>query len=240
MKSPQNYIIFPLDVSTVKEAARYIELLSESVGMFKVGLELFIQAGPEIIRIIQSSGSAEIFLDLKLHDIPNTVADASRAAVSMGVDMFNLHIGGGMRMMQAAVEAARDEADRIGIPPPILLGVTVLTSLDEDEMRRIYGTERSIRDQVAHMAEMAKSTGLNGVVASPLEIDVIRDRCGEDFTIVTPGVRPEWFGRGDQKRVMTPSQALRAGADYIVVGRPIYASDDPRGAAFKIIEEIEG
>jgi len=209
------------------------------ISFYKIGLRLFTLGGPRIISKLKEM-DVKLFLDLKLHDIPNTVADASRAAVSMGVDMFNLHIGGGMRMMQAAVEAARDEADRIGIPPPILLGVTVLTSLDEDEMRRIYGTERSIRDQVAHMAEMAKSTGLNGVVASPLEIDVIRDRCGEDFTIVTPGVRPEWFGRGDQKRVMTPSQALRAGADYIVVGRPIYASDDPRGAAFKIIEEIEG
>jgi len=209
------------------------------ISFYKIGLRLFTLGGPRIISKLKEM-DVKLFLDLKLHDIPNTVADASRAAVSMGVDMFNLHIGGGMRMMQAAVEAARDEADRIGIPPPILLGVTVLTSLDEDEMRRIYGTERSIRDQVAHMAEMAKSAGLNGVVASPLEIDVIRDRCGEDFTIVTPGVRPEWFERGDQRRVMTPSQALRAGADYIVVGRPIYASDDPRGAAFKIIEEIEG
>ena len=213
--------------------------LSDLISFYKVGLRLFTLGGPRIISRLKEMG-VKLFLDLKLHDIPNTVADASRAAVSMGVDMFNLHIGGGMKMMRAAVEAAHDEADRIGILPPILLGVTILTSLDEDEMREIYGTERSIRDQVVHMAEMAKSAGLDGVVASPLEIGVIRDRCGGNFTVVTPGVRPEWFGRGDQRRVMTPSQALRAGADYIVVGRPIYASDDPRGAAFKIIEEIEG
>ncbi|MCD6507135.1 orotidine-5'-phosphate decarboxylase [Candidatus Poribacteria bacterium] len=232
-------LILALDVESPQKAADLVRRLSDLISFYKIGLRLFTLGGPRIISKLKEM-DVKLFLDLKLHDIPNTVADASRAAVSMGVDMFNLHIGGGMRMMQAAVEAARDEADRIGIPPPILLGVTVLTSLDEDEMRRIYGTERSIRDQVAHMAEMAKSAGLNGVVASPLEIDVIRDRCGEDFTIVTPGVRPEWFERGDQRRVMTPSQALRAGADYIVVGRPIYASDDPRGAAFKIIEEIEG
>ena len=213
--------------------------LSDLISFYKVGLRLFTLGGPRIISRLKEMG-VKLFLDLKLHDIPNTVADASRAAVSMGVDMFNLHIGGGMKMMRAAVEAAHDEADRIGILPPILLGVTILTSLDEDEMREIYGTERSIRDQVVHMAEMAKSAGLDGVVASPLEIGVIRDRCGGNFTVVTPGVRPEWFGRGDQRRVMTPSQALRAGADYIVVGRPIYASDDPREAAFKIIEEIEG
>ncbi len=222
-----------------QKAVDLVRRLSDLISFYKVGLRLFTLGGPRIISRLKEMG-VKLFLDLKLHDIPNTVADASRAAVSMGVDMFNLHIGGGMKMMRAAVEAAHDEADRIGILPPILLGVTILTSLDEDEMREIYGTERSIRDQVVHMAEMAKSAGLDGVVASPLEIGVIRDRCGGNFTVVTPGVRPEWFGRGDQRRVMTPSQALRAGADYIVVGRPIYASDDPREAAFKIIEEIEG
>jgi len=226
-------------VESPQKAVDLVRRLSDLISFYKVGLRLFTLGGPRIISRLKEMG-VKLFLDLKLHDIPNTVADASRAAVSMGVDMFNLHIGGGMKMMRAAVEAAHDEADRIGILPPILLGVTILTSLDEDEMREIYGTERSIRDQVVHMAEMAKSAGLDGVVASPLEIGVIRDRCGGNFTVVTPGVRPEWFGRGDQRRVMTPSQALRAGADYIVVGRPIYASDDPREAAFKIIEEIEG
>lgn len=216
-----------------------MERLSDLISFYKIGLRLFILGGPRIVERLKGMG-VRIFLDLKFHDIPNTVADASRAAVSMGVDMFNLHVGGGVRMMRAAVEAAHDEADRIGIPPPILLGVTVLTSLDEGEMREIYGTRGTIKDRVAHMAGMAKSAGLDGVVASPLEIDVIRDRCGGNFKIVTPGVRPGWFGRGDQRRVMTPSEALRAGADYIVVGRPIYASDDPREAALKIIEEMEG
>lgn len=228
-----------MDVESPQKAADLVRRLSDLISFYKIGLRLFTLTGPWIISQLKGMG-VKLFLDLKFHDIPNTVADVSRAAVSMGVDMFNLHIGGGMRMMRAAVEAAHDEADRIGIPPPVLLGVTVLTSLDEEEMRGIYGTGRSTSEQVAHMAEMARSAGLDGVVASPLEIEVIRDRCGGDLTIVTPGVRPRWFGRGDQRRVMTPSEALRAGADYIVVGRPIYASDDPREATLKIIEEIEG
>lgn len=227
-----------LDVRGPHRAIELAGRLSDLISFYKVGLHLFTLGGTQIVSQLKDLG-VKVFLDLKFHDIPNTVADASRAAVSMGVDMFNLHVGGGAEMMRAAVEAAHDEADRIGVEPPILLGVTILTSLDDARLKEIYGTGRSVAEQVAHMAEMAREEGLDGVVASPLEIGLIRERCGEDFTIVTPGIRPRWAAKGDQRRVMTPAEAIKAGADYIVIGRPIYTAADPAEAALKIIEEIE-
>lgn len=234
MKTPQNYIIFPLDVATVKEAARYIALLSDSVGMFKVGLELFIQAGPEIIRIIQSSGSAEIFLDLKLHDIPVTVERAMSRVADLGVKFATVHCGESSRMLEAAVAGG---GSAVGV-----LGVTVLTSISPNEIasagfKDAYSSDMSAI--VRKRAEMAKAAGCVGVVCSGHEVKMIKAAFGKDFCAITPGIRPAWqIGNDDQRRIVTPSDAVKNGSDYLVIGRPIRDSDDPVAAAKRIADEI--
>jgi len=235
MKSPQNYIIFPLDVSTVKEAARYIELLSESVGMFKVGLELFIQAGPEIIRIIQSSGSAEIFLDLKLHDIPMTVERAMGRVADLGVKFATVHCGESSRMLEAAVAGG---GSAVGV-----LGVTVLTSISAEEIAAAGYKDAYSSDLAALVhkrAEMANAAGCAGVVCSGHEVKMIKEMFGKDFCAVTPGIRPAWqAGNDDQRRIVTPAEAVKNGSDYLVIGRPIRDAKDPVEAAKRVAEEIE-
>ncbi|MDK2820712.1 MAG: orotidine-5-phosphate decarboxylase [Clostridia bacterium] len=212
--------------------------LSPYVGMFKVGLEFYTSNGPDAIRMVKEHGG-RVFADLKLHDIPNTVAGAARALVRLGVDMLNVHAAGGSSMLKAAVAAVREEAEAAQCSPPILLAVTVLTSLDEEALRKEVGIERKVEEQVINWARLAQDCGLDGVVASPKEIKAIRQACGPEFVIVTPGIRPLGFQQADQRRVMTPAEALKEGASYMVIGRPITASPDPVAAAQNIEKELE-
>jgi orotidine-5'-phosphate decarboxylase len=229
-------LIVALDVDTYEEAARLIDILKEDVDIFKVGIAPFTAFGDALLCKL-SEENKKVFLDLKFHDIPNTVRNAARAAASRGVFMMNFHCLGGEEMLQAAREGAEQ-----GAPDgerPILLGVTILTSMDESGMRKL-GFGGSLGDKVMELAGSASKAGLDGVVASAHEVQGIRKNLGRDFVIVTPGVRPEWAAKGDQKRVMTPSAAVAAGADHVVVGRPIIKDDDPRAAARRILEEMEG
>jgi orotidine-5'-phosphate decarboxylase len=235
-KSAKDYIVFPLDVASLKEAAHYVEALSEWVGMFKVGLELFIQTGPEIIRIIQKSGTARIFLDLKLHDIPETVYRAMSRIAEMGVAYTTVHCGESPRMLDAAVKGG---SGRVGV-----LAVTVLTSITAEDIQASGFKEKFTMDMtklVVQRAEAAKSAGCAGVVCSGREVQKIKDVLGKDFVAVTPGIRPEWGtgGKDDQRRIVTPAEAVRRGADFLVIGRPIRDAEDPAAAAQAIAEEIE-
>ena len=231
--SAQNKLCLALDVDTFEDAKALIDSLQSSVGMFKVGKQLFTRVGPKIVDYIQSKGS-EVFLDLKFHDIPSTVRKAAYAVSDMGVALFNVHAMGGKDMMEGAAQGIQDaESSKSKV-----LGVTVLTSMDQETLSKDLKVNDSVEKYVIHLAKLAKSSGLNGVVASPHEIKLIREHCGKDFLIVTPGIRPEWANKGDQKRIMTPRQAIEAGADYIVVGRPITKADDPVIAAEKILQEM--
>ena len=226
-------IVVPLDVSSLDEARRLIDTLSEVIGYFKIGSELFTAAGPDAVHAVRNAG-CRVFLDLKYYDIPNTVAGAVKIAVSLSVDMLNMHILGGRAMMESAVAAARESAS-----PPILLGVTVLTSYDELGWKKT-GFSKSISETVPDMAMQAKKAGLDGVVCSPREVKELRPLMGDEFVLVTPGVRPSWAKAQDQRRIMTPKEAVAAGSDYLVIGRPITADPDPREAAKRVIEELEG
>ena len=228
-------IIFALDVNGLAEIDRFAGLLSDKVGMFKIGKELFTATGPEAVRTVQRHGG-QVFLDLKYHDIPNTVAKAMVEAARMGVQLTNLHALGGAEMMETAATAVRKE---FGDQRPRLLAVTILTSSTEETLRGV-GIEQPVKDMVVRLARLAHNAGMDGVVASPQEIDLIRAACGPDFLIVTPGVRPSFASVDDQKRIMTPGEAVAAGADYLVIGRPIAKAADPRGAADLIVDEIVG
>ncbi len=234
---PQNQLIVALDVEDLAAANELITALSDDVKWFKIGNQLFTAVGSASIKLLREA-EKNIFLDLKFHDIPNTVASAVASGTSIGANMINLHASGGLDMMRAAAEAAEQQASELGVPKPTLLGVTVLTSIDEANFQRDFATQRKLENQVAYLAELSQQAGLEGVVASPLEIGLIRKVCGSDFVIVTPGVRPAWASSNDQQRVMTPAEAISAGADYIVVGRPITAADNPCQAAGTILQEI--
>jgi orotidine-5'-phosphate decarboxylase len=231
-------LVIALDVDSAEEALRLVAQLKDVAGMFKVGHQLFTAFGPEVVRKITAQG-ARVFLDLKYHDIPNTVAKAAAEAVKLGVSIFNVHALGGFDMMRAAAEAAREAAEKHGLGVPAVLAVTILTSMDEKTVRRELKITRSLRREVTHLARLALRAGLHGVVASPLEIKPLRRSVRDGFVILTPGVRPDWSGTDDQKRVMTPGEAVSAGADYIVVGRPVLKAADRQAAAEKIVEEIE-
>lgn len=230
-------LIVPLDLPELKEATELVDQLSEHVNWFKIGNQLFTATGPAAIKMLKDRGK-RVFLDLKFHDIPNTVARASEVVTTLGVDMFNVHASGGLEMMRSAVKAVEAKSAEIGISKPILLGVTVLTSIDEKQLYDL-GVERELSSQVVYLARHSKEAGLDGVVASPMELKLIRDAIGDDFVIVTPGVRPIWAAKDDQKRVMTPREAIDAGADMIVVGRPIRNAPNPEEAAIAIIQEID-
>jgi len=204
--------------------------------VFKVGLQLYCSAGPAAVRSLAEL--APVFADLKLHDIPNTVAAATAALVRCGASMINVHAAGGGEMMRAAAFAGREEALKKNLSPPLLVAVTVLTSIDQKVFNREVGVPGEIVERVVAWALLAKEAGLDGVVASPREVLAIREACGRDFVIVTPGVRPSGTAQNDQKRTMTPRQALELGSDYLVVGRPITAAPDPAEAAAAIWEEI--
>jgi orotidine-5'-phosphate decarboxylase len=223
-------IIVPLDVPTVQAARELIQAIGGIVGFFKVGNQLFTAAGPDIVKEVRASGS-KTFLDLKYHDIPNTVRHAVESASALGVDMLTIHLSGGRAMCEAAV-AGR------GISNVLILGVTVLTSLNNAALSEV-GFRGSVQDEVLILAELAKSVGITGLVASPQELPILRERFGSLFTTVIPGIRPTWSEPGDQKRILTPRQATEAGADYLVIGRPITASNDSKAAVLRIIDELE-
>lgn len=238
MLSARERLMVALDVDTAGEAEILAAQLKEHVGVFKIGMQLYNSEGPEILRRFNRLG-AKIFLDLKLHDIPNTVGKASAVLTGHGVFMFNVHAAGGFEMMKKAADLAREKAAALGIERPLLIAVTVLTSINQETLNAEVGIAGSVENQVVHWAELAQKAGLDGVVASPQEIKAIRQACGDDFLIVTPGVRPAWADVNDQKRIMTPGEAIGAGASYLVVGRPITGAGDPVEAAKKIVSEME-
>jgi orotidine-5'-phosphate decarboxylase len=228
MTKPADRIIVALDVATKKEALALVDQLREQISFFKVGLQLYTAEGPEIVRAIRATG-AKIFLDLKLHDIPNTVAKAVESAARLGVEMLTIHLCGGEAMIRAAVSARQREL--------LLLGVTVLTSADEQTLRQI-GIPDKIDDQVLRLAKLGVQKGVDGIVASPHEITTLRREFGDKTKIVVPGIRPRGSESSDQKRVMSPREAIHTGADYLVIGRPIIADSKPRDATRRILEDI--
>jgi orotidine-5'-phosphate decarboxylase len=225
-----------LDVDSLEDAAGLLDRLGDAVSGVKIGSQLFTSAGPAAVELAQKRGH-RVFLDLKFHDIPNTVAGAVRSATRLGVFMLNVHASGGAEMMRAAAESAGQAARDFGVTRPICLGVTVLTSLDRRALATEIGVAASVEGHVLRLAEAAREAGLDGCVASPQEIRRIRVALGPRFAIVTPGIRPTTT-EDDQKRVATPRAALMAGADYLVVGRPITAARDPKAAAAAIVAEL--
>jgi orotidine-5'-phosphate decarboxylase len=222
---PENPLILALDVSELQEAEELAERLAPHVGLLKVGLELFSAIGPDAVRAVSPHGP--VFVDTKLHDIPNTVERASASIAKLGVRMFNVHTLGGEAMMRAAVEGAHRGADAVGVAMPLVLGVTVLSSLAGEDLA-----------SPASLAFEAKAAGLDGVVVSGADVRDVRDACGEDFVLVVPGIRPRGGNGHDQIRVLTPEEAIERGADYLIVGRPITDASDPVGVARSMIRDV--
>ncbi|MBT5709222.1 MAG: orotidine-5'-phosphate decarboxylase [Verrucomicrobia bacterium] len=232
----QNPIIAALDVPSVDQAHSLIDQIGDQVGAFKVGMELFTAAGPEIIGRIRER-NASVFLDLKFHDIPNTVAKAVASAVRLDVQMLTIHTHGGLTMMKAAETAAQETATKLGRTAPLVLGVSVLTSMDQSDLEEI-GIQDTVPDQVAKVVNLGVNAGLRGFVCSPLEIERLRSMIPKGTKLVTPGIRMASDDKGDQKRTKSPQEALQSGADYLVIGRPIYGAPDPSGALTRILESI--
>lgn len=232
-----NPVYCALDTTDVDAAVALANRLDGLVGGLKLGLEFFSANGPAGVRQVAASG-LPLFLDLKFHDIPNTVAGAVKGAVRLGPAMTTLHAGGGSEMMRAAVEAADEAAAKFAVARPQILAVTVLTSISQSDLAET-GVDGSVMDQVKRLAALAQSAGVDGVVCSPQEVEALRCQCGPDFKLVIPGIRPVWAAANDQKRVLTPVEALAKGADWLVIGRPITAAADPADAARRIIDELE-
>ena len=232
----QNPIIVALDVPTADQALQLAEQLAAVVGAFKIGKELFTSAGPDIVRRVRATGGS-VFLDLKFHDIPNTVAKAVAAAVRLDVQMLTIHTSGGLAMMQAAEEAAQKTAAQAGRNAPLVLGVTVLTSLDSNALAEV-GADANVARQVERLAQLAVRAGLRGLVCSPLEVAGLRQILPATMQLVTPGIRTGTEKADDQKRTLTPREAIEAGANWLVVGRPITAAENPRAAAVKILASL--
>ena len=230
-------ILCAVDTPDLGRACELARQLDGEVGGIKLGLEFFSAHGPEgVAAVTKGAANRALFLDLKFHDIPNTVAAAMRAAMPLAPALINVHAQGGRAMMEAAAAAARESAEIAGVQKPLVLGVTILTSLDGSDLTAL-GIDAPVQDQVVRLATLAAESGLDGVVCSALEIGVLRRALGPDFTLVTPGIRPAVASAGDQKRVTTPAEALAAGADYLVIGRPITAEATPAEAARRIIAE---
>jgi len=229
MTKATDKIVVALDVATKSEAMRLVEQLREQISFFKIGLQLYTAEGPEIVQALTASG-AKIFLDLKLHDIPNTVARAVESASELGVQMLTVHLSGGSEMIRAAMAARKREMS--------ILGVTVLTSSTQHTLDEI-GIEEQLDRHVSRLGNLGVAAGIDGLVASPFEARFLRSEFGDKIKIVVPGVRPSWFEPGDQKRFMTPREAIEAGADHLVIGRPITAHKNPREAVAKILSELE-
>jgi orotidine-5'-phosphate decarboxylase len=241
LRSPQTVrdrLILALDVDELDQVKALVQSLAGQVGMFKVGKQLFTHAGPAAVRMIQDMGG-EVFLDLKFHDIPNTVAKAAVEATRLGVRMFNVHASGSLEMMRCTVKEVGRVCRQENLRRPIMLAVTVLTSLSQKDLERV-GVVGDVGDQVVRLALLSKEAGMDGVVASPQEVADIRAACGRRFVIVSPGIRPYKGKLDDQKRVMTPREAIRAGADYIVAGRYILEAKDAVAAVREIVAEMSG
>jgi orotidine-5'-phosphate decarboxylase len=232
----RNPIIVALDVPTAETALKLAEQLAPAVGAFKIGKELFVAAGPDIVKKIRGTG-ASVFLDLKFHDIPNTVAKAVASAVRLDVQMLTIHTSGGSEMMHAAEKSAQDTAKALGRPVPLVLGVTVLTSLDNAALGEV-GFPPDTEKQVSRLARLAVKAGLRGLVCSPLEIAALRKILPASVQLVTPGIRTGAEKADDQKRTLTPREAIAAGSSWLVVGRPIYAAENPRAAAEQILQTL--
>jgi len=237
MKAREKLIV-ALDLPNLTAALDLVQKLACEVKFFKIGLQLFTAEGPEIVRRITEQGG-KIFLDLKFHDIPNTVMEAGESATRLGVYMYNVHAGGGLEMMIKTKERTVRVAEDLGIPAPLVLAVTVLTSINQETLQKEVGIQEPIQERVVNWAKLAQSAGLDGVVASPQEVEAVRQVCGTDFLLVTPGIRPLFAAANDQKRIMTPQEAVFAGSDFIVVGRPITGDANPLEAAKKVLEEME-
>lgn len=229
-------IFLAIDTTELTTARAQAAATDGVIAGIKLGLEFFMAHGPDGVRSVRL-GERPLFLDLKLHDIPNTVAGAVRAVTPLRPTLLTVHAGGGAAMLRAAADAASDTATKAGIARPRIIGVTVLTSLAEADLRAI-GQQGPITDQARRLAALSRSCGLDGVVCSPHEIAALRAECGDGFLLVVPGIRPAWAAAGDQKRVMTPAEAARLGADYLVIGRPITGADDPAAAARRIAAEV--
>jgi orotidine-5'-phosphate decarboxylase len=232
--APTDRIYVALDTPDIEKALSLAKMLAGHVGGVKLGMEFYYANGPEGARAISALGMP-LFLDLKFHDIPNTVAGAVRSTLDLHPAILNVHAQGGPAMMQAAADAVETAGD----DKPLLIAVTVLTSLSDDDLQAV-GVKDGTESQVVRLAMLTQSCGLGGVVCSPREIKAIRAACGPDFKLVVPGIRPDWAAAGDQKRITTPAQAIRDGADYIVIGRPITGADDPLAAAKRIADELAG
>ena len=232
-------LVLALDVDDFKKAEELVGELSDYVGVFKIGSQLFTAEGAKVVDMVNKRGG-KVFLDLKFHDIPNTVARAAEVATKLGVSIFNVHTSGGYEMMKAAAEATKKISVTLGIRKPIILGVTLLTSINQEILEKEIGIKKRLKEQVVHLAKLAKAAGLDGVVASSWEIKEIRKACGEDFVILTPGIRPTGKSSDDQKRVMTPREAIKLGANFLVIGRPIRNAANPVEAAKQILREMEG
>lgn len=230
-------IVLALDVDTLEEAKALILELKDYVGVFKVGLQLYTQNGNEIIDFMRAEG-LDFFLDVKLHDIPNTVAKASENVVRRGASFFNIHTTGGAEMMRASVKSSQETAKELGVKAPLILGVTVLTSISDEVLSDELGISQKANDFVIRLAKLAKDSGLGGVVSSVFEARKIKEACGQDFKVLCPGIRPEWSLKNDQKRAATPKVALQEGADYLVIGRAVTAADDRVRAMQMIYDEI--
>lgn len=233
-----NSLCLALDVDSLSEAKKIVKRLKDYVGLFKIGSQLFTKEGPKTVEAIRDLGG-KVFLDLKFHDIPNTVAHSARMATQIGAYMFNVHASGGAEMIRAAVNAVEEESEKSNVPRPIILAVTVLTSINDEILSKELRINYNVKSQVIHLAKLTQRAGASGVVASPKEISAIRRACGNDFVILTPGIRPSWSAsKDDQKRITTPGEAMRRGANYIVVGRPILKASDPIDAAERILSEM--
>ncbi|MBP2232185.1 orotidine-5'-phosphate decarboxylase [Azospirillum agricola] len=235
MTSPASRIFCAVDTTEIDSARRIAAQVNGSVGGIKLGLEFFIAQGPAGVRAVIGEDGPPLFLDLKLHDIPNTVASGIRSALPLKPAFMTIHTSGGGAMMRAAAEAAASG----GANRPKILAVTVLTSLDEGDLETV-GQATPVAEQVKRLALLARESGIDGVVCSPAEVALLRAACGPDFILMVPGIRPVWAATNDQKRFMTPAEAVAAGADHLVIGRPITGDADPAAAARRILSEIEG
>lgn len=230
-------IILALDVNNQAYALDIVDRFSENIDIFKVGLELYTSAGPSVVKEIQNRGK-KVFLDLKFHDIPNTVTRAALAASRLGVYMFNVHTSSGIDAMKSCHDEVVELCLKENLDRPLMLGVTVLTSLSPEMLKDEFGIQHSLRTHVKHLSALARDSGLDGVIASGHEVALIRRHCGNEFIIITPGIRPSWYPPDDQHRTMTPRQAIKEGADYLVVGRSILNQQDPLKALDLINVEI--
>lgn len=230
-------LIVALDVPSRQQALHFVDILRDEVGCFKIGMQLYNSEGPDIVRDIQTLGG-RVFVDLKFHDIPNTVAQTTKIITQRQAYMFSLHASGGFNMMQVCAQAAQEAAIEYHVPKPMALAVTVLTSMSQKVFEEEMGIQKPIVEQVVYWAQLAQKAGVDGVVASPQEITAIRQAVGDDFAIVTPGVRPLWAASNDQERIMTPKEAIEKGATHLVVGRPITTHRNPKEAARMIVEEM--